>query len=187
VAEVIAELIVSVDMKAKGERSPGYYGYLGPELKKWFETNHKKPFRQLLGRKTYELLNALPENARDEGWHELAGQPGYLFSSKLDRAEWPGLEIIDEDMVGFVRRMKHGSGPEFRVLGSLSLGRQLAEAGLLDCLRLIVCPLALPESGIEPVFDGWPDVGFKLSANRLLDDRVMILDYRPAGKPPSAN
>ncbi len=42
--EVVSELIVSLDMCAKGTKSPAYYGYLGPELENWFETNQTKPF-----------------------------------------------------------------------------------------------------------------------------------------------
>lgn len=29
--EVVSELIVSLDMRARGQHSPGYYGYFGPE------------------------------------------------------------------------------------------------------------------------------------------------------------
>lgn len=183
-AEVIAELIVSLDMHAKGRTSPGFFGYLGPELEKWFEANQKKPFRQLVGRKTYKLMNALPEEARDKGWHDMANQPGFLFSRTLKKSDWPALQLVSSDMVAFVRDLKKKRGSELRILGSLSLAHQLANAKLLDRMRLIVCPLALPESGTEPVFWDWPDVAMKLVSSRVVDKRVMIMDYRLAGSPP---
>ncbi len=131
-------------------------------------------------------MNALPDEDRDEGWHDMARQPGYLFSKTLKKSQWPGLELVSNDMVAFVRDLKKKRGPELRILGSLSLGRQLVEAKLLDRLRLIVCPLALPESGAEPVFKGWSDVAFKLVSTKVLDGRVTILDHELDGKPPRA-
>jgi dihydrofolate reductase len=181
---LISELIVSLDMCARGTKSPGYYGYSGPEFDAWLRANNERPHRKLMGRKTYELLNGLPPEARDEGWRESARQPGYLFSRTLERCDWPGLELVREDMVGFVRTLRQDNGSELRVLGSLSIVRQLIEAELLDVLRLMVCPLALPETGVERIFDGLPDVGFQLSSHRLLDARVLLLDYCPSGPPP---
>jgi dihydrofolate reductase len=182
--QLISELIVSLDMHARGTRSPGYFGYFGPEFDAWLKSNNDRPHRKLLGRKTYQLLDALPAEARDEGWHKTVRQPGYLFSRSLDGCDWPGLELVREDMVGFVRELKRGDGPELRVLGSLSIMRQLAGAGLLDLLRLMVCPLVVPETGVEPVFEGMSDTGFTLSSQQMLDHRILILDYRPAGPPP---
>jgi dihydrofolate reductase len=182
--EVISELIVTLDMKARGERSPGYYGYMGPELDAYFKKMSAQPHRTLMGRKTYELLNDLPEDAQDDGWRRTTEQPGYLFSKTLKKVAWPGLELVSEDMVEFVRKLKRGDGPELRILGSLSVVRQLASAQLLDALRLAVCPLALPVSGIEPIFDGWDDSGLQLASHKLIDERVLVLEYGPAGEPP---
>jgi dihydrofolate reductase len=181
---LISELIVSLDMCARGTRSPGYYGYSGPEFEAWLKTNNGQPHRKLIGRKTYELLNSLPAEARDEAWRKSIQQTGYLFSRTLEACEWPGLEIVRDDMMGFVRRLKQDGGPELRVLGSLSIMRQLLEAGLLDLLRLMVCPLILPETGAERIFEGLPDTAFTLSSQRILDGRVLLLDYSPAGTPP---
>lgn len=185
--EVVSELIVTLDMKARGKRSPGYYGYMGPELADYFKKMSAQPHRTLMGRKTYELLNDLPEDAKDDGWRRTTEQPGYLFSRTLKKVEWPGLELVSEDMVEFVRKLKRGAGPELRILGSLSIIRQLAAAKLLDSVRLVVCPLVLPVSGIEPVFEGWDDTGLQLASHKLIDKRVLVLEYRPAGAPPGAN
>src|SRR4051794_4126676 len=106
-ASVISELIVSLDNCARGTKSPAYYGYSGPDLDAWFTSNNAQPHRKLVGRKTYEMLNGLPEEARDQGWHETASKPGFLFSRTLNNCEWPGLELVRDDMVGFVRKLKH--------------------------------------------------------------------------------
>lgn len=186
-ASLVSELIVSVDGCAKGERSPGYYGYFGPEFAAWMKEKSEEPFRQLMGRKTYELLNALPEKDRDEEWEKMANRPGYVVSKTMKTCEWPGLEIVSTDLLDFVRDHKRGRGPELRIAGSLSLVRQFAAAGLLDVLRLMVCPLALPESGAEPVFDGHKDTKFDLLSSKVLDGRVLINEYRPNGAIPTRN
>lgn len=185
-ARVISELLVSLDMLAAGKQSPGYFGYLGPEFGDALENTKAEPHRTLIGRKTYEVLNSVPEEARDDGWRKTTEEPGYLFSRQLDKVGWPGFQLVKTDMVEFVRELKADDGPELRVLGSLSIGRQLAGAKLLDLLRLYVCPLVLPETGKEPVFAAWGDMAFSLCACERLDDRVMRLDYRPDGSPPKS-
>jgi dihydrofolate reductase len=186
VPKVISELLVSLDMMAAGTQSPGYFGYLGPEFGNALQNSKSEPHRTLMGRKTYEVLNSVPDEARDDGWRKTTEEPGYLFSRQLDEAEWPGLQLVKTEMVEFVRELKVDDGPQLRVLGSLSIARQLAKAKLLDLVRLYVCPLALPETGKEPVFAGWGDTAFSLCAWERLDDRVLRLDYRPDGSPPKS-
>jgi dihydrofolate reductase len=182
--EVVCELIVSLDGFAKGQRSPGYFGYDGPEFNKWINTNVAAPHRNLVGRRTYELLSDLPTDQRDESWHAMAETPGWLFSRTLETSQWPGLSVIRDDMVQFVRALKSKDGSELRTIGSLSVVHQLLEAGLVDRLKLVVCPLILPQSGAEPSFAGLPDMGFDLVSSEVLDKRVLLLEYRPVGAPP---
>jgi hypothetical protein len=54
----------------------------------------------------------------------------------------------------------------------------------VDRLKLVVRPLALPQTGIEPIFQGLPDTGFDLLLTRVLDERVLLLEYRRTGAPP---
>jgi dihydrofolate reductase len=181
---LVCELIISLDGFARGRRSPGYYGYSGPDFDRWIQTNGAVPHRKLIGRRTYEMLNGLPTELRDEGWNTMAATPGYLFSHTLKAPDWPGLEIVHDDLVGFVRELKRTDGPELRTVGSVSLVQQLLTAGLVDRLKLVVCPLILPQTGVEPTFAGLPDMGFKLISTKILDGRVLLLEYRPAGAPP---
>ena len=182
--ELVCELIVSLDGFARGRRSPGYFGYFGPDFAEWINTNTAIPHRMLIGRRTYASLEGLPVEFRDDGWHTMVSTPGWLFSSTLETTDWPELKIVRDDLVGFVRELKRTNGPELRTLGSLSLVRQLLAAGLVDCLKLVVCPLVLPQTGIEPLFEGLPDMGFDLLSTKVLDGRVLLLEYRPTGTPP---
>ncbi len=182
--ELVCELIITVDGFARGQRSPAYYGYSGPDFDDWIKTNTAFPHRMLIGCKTYAMLNGLPAEVRDEGWNRMTRTPGWLFSRTLETADWPGLQVVRDDLVGFVREQKRTDGPELRTLGSLSLVHQLLTAGLVDRIKLAVCPLILPQTGIEPTFDGLPDMGFDLLSSRVLDGRVLLLEYRPTGTPP---
>jgi dihydrofolate reductase len=130
------------------------------------------------------MLAGLPAEAQDEGYETMKTTPGWLFSRTLATTDWPGLKIVRDDMVGFVRELKRTDGPELRTLGSVSLVQQLLAAGLADRLKLVVCPLILPQTGSEPIFEGLPDIGFDLVSTRVLDERVLLLEYRPAGAPP---
>ncbi|HUH96461.1 MAG TPA: dihydrofolate reductase family protein [Anaerolineales bacterium] len=182
--ELVCELIVSLDGFARGRRSPAYYGYFGPDFAAWIKNNTAIPHRMLIGRRTYEALQGLPAEVRDEGWKRTTTTPGWLFSHTLQATVWPGLKIVHDDLVDFVRELKRTGGPELRTLGSLSLIRQLLAAGLVDRLKLVVCPVVLPQTGIEPIFNGLPDIGFDLVSTRVLDGRVLLLEYRPTGAPP---
>lgn len=182
--ELIAELIISVDGAARGTRSPAYYGYYGPEFGKWLAAKSDQPHRNLMGRKTYDLLTSLPEKHRDDDYTKMAGTTGWVFSGSLEHAQWPGLQIMRSDLCEHVRQWKRDGGGEIRTVGSLSVVRQLISAELVDRLSLIICPLVLPETGIEPVFAGCPDIQFKLLGTRVLDERILVLDYKPDGPAP---
>jgi dihydrofolate reductase len=185
--ELVSELIVSLDGFARGQRSPAYYGYFGPDLDTWIKTNAAAPHRMILGRRTYQALTALPAEVRDEGWTRMTSTPGWLFSRSLHAADWPGLKVVHDDLVDFVRAAKAAGGSELRTLGSVSLVKQLLVAGLVDRLKLVVCPLVLAQTGIEPLFAGLPDIGFDLLSTRILDQRILLLEYRPMGAPPYAS
>ncbi len=184
-SDLVCELIISLDGFARGQRSPAYFGYFGPDFADWIKTNTALPHRMLIGRRTYEGMAGVPAEVRDEEWWKrMATTPGWLFSRSLEATGWPKLKIVRDDLVGFVRELKRTDGPELRTLGSMSLVRQLLASGLVDRLKLVVCPLVLPQTGSEPTFEGLPDTGLDLLSSRVLDGRVLLLEYRPTGAPP---
>ena len=48
-------------MGGPGGMSPGYFGYLGPELEEWITAELALGQLVVLGRRTYEALAGLPE------------------------------------------------------------------------------------------------------------------------------
>lgn len=185
-AELIVDLFLSVDGYARGTRSPAYFGYDGPDLERWIREQKERPQRHVMGRKTYQALAALPAAVRDEGWHAMVNTPTVLFSRTLRRTDWPQVTICAGDLTAAIGKLK-ADGTDMRTIGSLSLVRQLLAAGLVDRLRLMTFPLLIGGTGVEPAFAPLPDIGLDLAHQAVLDNRILLTEYRPAGTPPYAD
>lgn len=176
------DIFISVDGWAGGATSPGYFGYLGPELEEWITTELAAPQLVVLGRRTYEALAGLPEGAHDESWRRMAELHKVVFSRTLMQASWPNTRICREDLVAEIRRVKTESDVPLRTMGSLSLARQLTGAGLVDRMRLMTFPLIVGDSGRDPFFANMASTDMELVGHRVLDGRVLLVEYRPTGR-----
>lgn len=181
--ELIAEMLVSLDGHAYGERSPGYFGYLGPDLERSMDDDLAEPQVLLMGRKTYEMMWPIVRDRPVEGGHDRMGElPKVVFSGTLEGPlEWSNSRLAKGDLAGEVRSLKAEGGGPLRTVGSVSVVKALMDAGLVDRLRLVVFPLILGETGGEPLFAGYPDIGLELVSTDVLDGRVVALEYRPTG------
>jgi hypothetical protein len=56
----------------------------------------------------------------------------------------------------------------------------------VDRFRVVVFPVITGASGRERIYDGYPDVDFKLVGARTFDERLQMLDYTPTvlARPP---
>lgn len=94
----------------------------------------------LLGRTSYEAF--APVWPTMEEFAEYNAMPRYVVSTTLesDDARWPAtiLRSVDE-----VAALKQTEGGPIAVHGSATLGRSLADAGLVDRYHLLVFPLLL--------------------------------------------
>jgi dihydrofolate reductase len=176
------DIFVSVDGWAGSEGLPGYFGYLGPELEKWMSAELAAPQVMVMGRRTYEALAGLPTEVQDESWSRMTQLEKVVFSRTLQQAAWPNTRICGEDLADEIQRMKADGNVPLRTIGSLSLARQLTDAGLVDRLRLMTFPLIAGDSGREPFFASMASADLELVDHRLLDGRVMLVEYRPTGK-----
>jgi dihydrofolate reductase len=175
------DVFLSVDGWARGATSPGYFGYFGPELEKWITTELARPQLVILGRRTYEALAGLPEEARDDSWHRMTELSKVVFSATLATASWPTTRICRDDLIAEVRRLKAEGEVPLRTMGSLSVVRQLCGAGLVDRLRLMTFPLLVGTSGREAAFADVAPADLELVDQQLLDGRVLLVEYRPTG------
>ena len=178
---VTVDLFVSVDSWAGSDGLPAYFGYDGPELQDWIQAESDVPEVQLMGRVTFEALSGLPDEVRDEGWERMQQREKVIFSRTMTDAGWPNSRI-STDLMGDVRAMRAGDGPRLRTIGSLSLARQLISERLVDSLRLMVFPLLAGPSGRESAFRDVESAELELADHRLLDGRVLLLEYLPTGQ-----
>jgi dihydrofolate reductase len=175
------DLFLSVDGWAGSDGLPGYFGYLGPELEEWIRTELVAAQVLVMGRRTYEALAGLPDEARDESWQRMSQLDKVVFSTTLRQASWPNTRICSRDVVDEVRTMKVDSDIALRTMGSLSVIRQLAQAGLVDRFRLMTFPLIAGDAGREAAFSDMASADLELVEHRALDGRVLLVEYRPTG------
>lgn len=176
------DIFVSADGYARGADSPAYFGYAGPGLERWIDAESAAPQVVLMGRVTYEALTAIPEEARDEGWRRWTQElEKVVFTRTLTEAAWPNTRLC-ADLVPEVERLKNEGDVPLRTMGSLSLARQLTDAGLVDRLRLMTFPLIVGDSGLEPFFTGMSANELELVGHDVLDDRIVLTEYRATGR-----
>jgi dihydrofolate reductase len=176
------DLFISADGWAGSDGLPGYFGYLGPELEEWITTEMAAPQRVVMGRRTYEILAGPPDQAHDESSDPMAGLDKVVFSRTVQQTTWPNTRICRDDLAEEISRMKADGDVPLRTMGSLSVARQLLGAGLVDRLRLMTFPLLAGTSGREPAFADAQSADLELVDHRILDGRVMLVEYRPTGR-----
>ena len=135
-----------------------------------------------MGRRTYEMLAGLPDEARDASWQRMTELDKVVFSRTLKRAEWANTRICDSDLVEEIRRLKSEGDVPLRTMGSLSVGRQLIDAGLVDRVRLMTFPLIAGNEGREAAFADMSSADLELVDHRSLDGRILLVEYRPTGE-----
>jgi dihydrofolate reductase len=181
-SSVIVDIFVSVDGWAGSDGLPGYFGYLGPELQEWILDELAAPQTVIMGRRTYQALAELPEEAHGKSWGRTAELDKVVFSRTLTHAAWPNTRICRRDLVDEVRDIKVGGNLPLRLWGSLSLARQLLGAGLVDRLRLMTFPLMAGPAGRDAAFADMASADLELAGHRVLDGRVLLVEYRPTGQ-----
>lgn len=103
----------------------------------------------LLGTNTYKLFVAYwPETTVDKDViaDDLNKLPKFIFSSSLDDVHWGDWDnaiLIKTDALDYIRKLKTDHGKDMVIWGSIALCKSLLQAGLIDEIRLIVCPVAI--------------------------------------------
>jgi dihydrofolate reductase len=189
-AELLVDLIISLDGYASAEGWPGWWGLEGPEYLAWLEQEGKKGYTFLLGANTYRLMSGMSEEAAagGSGFSEeegasptgLAAVPKVVFSSTLQGPlGWPNSHLVSGDAAAAVKDLKRKATGPLSTLGSLSLCRSLLTAGLVDRFRVVVFPVITGRTGRERIYDGYPDVSLEMVDSRTFDGRLQLLEYIP--------
>ena len=137
----------------------------------------------LFGRITYEIMaawwpTAMAAKAMPEVAASMNAMPKIVFSRTLRSADWSNTTLVRDDVVETLRRMKNEAGPDMAILGSGSIVTQLAGAGLLDALQLVVNPIALGSG--KSLFSALTKrLDFALTNTRVFRNGSVVLWYAP--------
>jgi dihydrofolate reductase len=106
--------------------------------------------------------------------------PKVVFSSTLkEPLVWKNTRLVKDSVADELRALKQQPGEPLRSIGSISLVKSMMQFGLVDRLRLIVFPVVLGVVGREPIYAGYPRTGLELIDTKVLDSRLIVLEYRP--------
>lgn len=145
----------------------------------------------LFGRVTYDsFAGAWPEREKaGEEDAEFARQLGdmrkIVVSNSPQTFTWRNTEQLEGDLVEGVKALKaDDSVNRVALSGSVSVVRQLLDAGLLDELHLFVHP-AVAGTGLRLFDEGAPPRAFKLVSAEPFTTGVLYVVYAPDPEPPA--
>ncbi len=136
----------------------------------------------VLGRVTYrEWSQYWPDHDGSDNDYAafINGVRKHVVSRTLtpEQVTWRNASLVQGDLLDHVRALKHASGGDVSVQGSLSVVRQLVAAGLLDELTLIVHPV-VAGSG-HRLFDGSPATRLRLLRADTTEKGNLVVTYGP--------
>ena len=119
-----------------------------PEWNAFVADNARGGGALLFGRRTYDMMASwwptpMAMQAMPEVAERMNNLPKVVFSRTLTTPSWNNTTLVSEDITGAVRAMKDGAGKDMALMGSGTIVSQLAQAGLVDELQLVVNPIVL--------------------------------------------
>jgi dihydrofolate reductase len=163
-----------------GPRSAPYWGYGSPGLHDWIHGELARDHVTLMGATTYREMADIVATHRDPAFPRMAELPKVVFSTTLrPPLTWANTTVIDEPVETAVPALKaEPDGLPMRTVGSASLVRSLFRLGLVDRLRVMVFPMVHGAAGEAPLFADLPVLDLELAGTTVVDDRLVLLDYR---------
>jgi dihydrofolate reductase len=188
-AKITASMFMALDGGVDPAVGNWHFPYFNEEMGRAVEGTHDAGV-MLFGRVTYDsFAGAWP--AREAAGAEDAGMARHLGDMRKIVAShrpldftWRNSEQLQGDLVEAVTALK-GDPTIHRIAlsGSVSIVRQLLDAGLLDELHLFVHP-ATAGSGLRLFEDGGPPRHMKLISAQPFKTGVVYLVYAPGTNPP---
>ena len=124
----------------------------------------------LMGRKTYEVAAASGSGA-------YPGVKNYVFSRTLKHPRSKKVEVISQDAVEFVRKLKSVPGKGICIIGGGDLARSLLQARLIDQIGVNIQPVLLG-SGTPLFYEMQQQLDLELLQSQVLKNGGVYLLYR---------
>ena len=151
------------------------------EFQEFVAGNARGESTLIFGRVTYEMMAAFwPTPMAAQQMPEVAAgmnrSAKYVFSRSLKNADWANTTVLHGDPAQEIAKLKRADGKGLTILGSGSIVKQLAAAGLIDDYQLMVCPVILGSG--RTLFDGMPGrPTLKLANSRAFQNGKVFLHY----------
>jgi dihydrofolate reductase len=182
--KLIVTEFVSLDgvMEAPGGE-PGYAhaGWVGPlfsdELGAYKLEEQLAADILVLGRTTYESFVGAWPNREGPMAEKLNTMRKVIASTTLGSSDWHDTTVVDSDVEGTIRALKHEDGAPILLAGSRSVAHALLGAGLVDEINLQVFPLILG-SGRRFYPDAPEPIKLELASSRAIENGVVLQTYR---------
>ena len=134
------------------------------------------------GRATYEHMAAHWPTERAQAndpaiTSRMNTKPKLVFSSTLEHAGWSNTTVVAGEAVEQIEKVKAAPGGELLLLGSAHLTAHFAAAGVLDELRIMVCPIVLGQ-GRSLFEDLKSRLALRLTHVRQFEAGNVLLTYR---------
>jgi dihydrofolate reductase len=100
----------------------------------------------------------------------------YVFSSKLEKAEWSNSILLRGDIVAEVKKLKQQEGPDLLIWGHGLLGETLLSERLIDVLDLSIHPLVVGHG--KQFFREGQSLKLRLAATKSFS-KIVKLTYEP--------
>jgi dihydrofolate reductase len=191
-ATIIASLFAALDGSVDPMVGDWHFPYFNEEMGDAVTGTHDTDV-MLFGRVTYDsFAGAWPEReaagGEDAEFAKRLGDMRKIVASRSPQTfTWRNTEQLQGDLVDAVTALKADATIRRVALsGSVSVVRQLLDAGLLDELHLFVHP-ATAGSGIRLFEDGGPGRHFKLLSAQPFRTGVVYVVYAPDPNPPTGS
>jgi dihydrofolate reductase len=142
-----------------------------------------RPFDLLLGRKTYDIFAAHwpyvtdPNDPIATAFNQVTK---YVASRSSPKLGWQNSQLLGDDIVASLKKLKGQDGPDLLVQGSSDLLQTLWREGLVDELSVLIFPVVLGK-GKRLFGDGASPAGLKLLKSQSFPTGVIVANYQPDG------
>jgi dihydrofolate reductase len=124
----------------------------------------------VMGRRTWEV-------ARDSGTPAYPGYHNIVFSRTLAADSAPGVDVVADDPVAYVRELKSEAGGGICVMGGGLLAGALLDGDLVDVVGLNIHPILLGD-GIPMFTQNAGRIGCELIESRPIANGCVYALYR---------
>ena len=138
----------------------------------------------VFGRVTYEMMAGYwptPQafKAAPVVAEQMGNLPKIVFSRTLRKPNWKNTTVINDNIVGAMRKLKSEPGPDLVIMGSGTIVAQFADAGLIDAYQIVVIPVVIGRG--RTLFENVKDrIGLNLEKTRAFTNGNVVLWYRRA-------